>query len=205
MTKRKLESSLFYKGSVMQNIDLYTGPSGRQDLPEKRYEPVFYSAAMAESAPRERDRRDQKANRTVFLVIFTAVICFSIGYFAGIKYSGNQSQMIDDTTYEALGNLKEKVSGLAAGITEEKKQTFPVADFPYMVRIGQDVSMDKAKGAAEYLSSKGHRVILTGSGSSCKIYTGPYKTLDEAQSALKKIDTCSEYKIAGSTGIIRRK
>ncbi len=189
----------------MQNIDLYTGPSEKPELPGKKFEPVFYSAAVAESSPREKDRSVQKANRTLFAIIVTGVICFTAGFIAGAKHSGNQTQMIDDTTYEALGNLKDKVSGFVAEKTEGGKQTFPVADFPYLVRIGQELTIDKAKGTAEFLSSRGHRVILTGSDSSCKIYTGPYKTLDEAQSALKKIDSCIEFQLAGNTGIIRRK
>lgn len=191
----------------MQNIDLYTGTAQTDRTPFSSYEPEFlYGLHNRET--NEQDRISKKASRIIFVIAALCITSFTTGLIVGIKFvGGEKTQIVDDTTYEAMGQLKAKVSDLMAGEakTESGKDQFPTAEFPYMIRIGTEYAQNTAKDVAAYLSSMGHRVILSKGKADYRIYTGPYKDLASAEKAMKKLETYQRYSIANNGHIIRRK
>lgn len=192
----------------MQNIDLYMGAQDRTSgAAFHNYEPDYLSRLNNKDLA-EQDKISKRASRIIFVIAALCITSFTTGLVVGIKFAGGEkTQIVDDATYEAMGQIKDKVSDLMAGDgkTPAGKEAFPAKEFPYMVKVGTEHTQGTARDMAAYLSSMGHRVILSKGKSDYRIYTGPYKTLATAESAMKKLDTYQKFSIAKNNSIIKRK
>lgn len=192
----------------MQNMDFYEGNNFRDfsaSFPAQ--DPEFFSK-ISDSRSENQNQLNRKASRIIFVIAALCIVSFTTGLAIGIKFAGgNDRQIVDDTTYQAMSNLKSKVSGLMSGdhAAADAKDQFPAEEYPFVIKIGATHSKEMSKDIATYLSSAGNRVILTRTGKYYKIYTGPYKSLDDAKNSLKQIAQSDKYSISTGNKIIKRK
>ena len=192
----------------MQNVDFYTGNNARNISSSFSNPDPEYFTRMSDSRASDQDRIKKRASRIIFFVISLCIISFTTGLAIGIKFAGGEDrQIVDDTTYEAMGKIKSRVSGLMAAEKDKSSdpgEQFPAAQYPYVLKIGKDHTRNVARDIAAFLSVQGHRVILSKNTDAYRIYVGPYKTLAMAEESLKKVDTYRKYSISGGNTIIKR-
>jgi len=194
----------------MQNIDFYSGPASR-DLPLQfdSNDPEYFSR-MSGIHSKDQERVKKKASRVIFLISALCIICFTTGLVIGIKFAGgSKTPIVDDATYRAMNNISQKVTGLvkpAVAATLNKNTGYPAAQYPYAIKIGSSFNESKAREIASFLSKNGHTVILSRAGSGkYKLYTGPFKSINNAKSGLKKLDSYNKFSISASARIVKRK
>lgn len=192
----------------MQNLDLYSGSTAHRVPPSfAPHESDFFSR-VRENASSTHDKQIKRASRIIFVIAALCIASFTMGLVLGIKFAGGENtQIVDDTTYEAMGQLKDKVSGLVAG-GETQKQQFPADKYPYMLKIGNEHKLQDSKNIAAYLHSQGHTVVLspnTADKNIYRIYTGPYTSLTEAEKDMSKLQTYQKFSIADDITRIKRK
>ena len=194
----------------MQNIDLYNGNITHKIPPSFTPHESDFFTRVREPKTVSHDKQVKRVSRIIFIIAALCITSFTTGLALGIKFAGGENtQIVDDTTYEAMGQIKDKVSGLVATTAgDTQKRQFPVDKYPYMLRIGNDFKVKESKEIASYLNSLGHTVILTPKNASkeiYRIYTGPYTNLVEAEKDMKKLDTYKKFSIAGNITRIKRK
>lgn len=193
----------------MQNIDLYTGGNTTQRMPPPftPHESDFFSR-VRENTSVSHEKQVKRASRIIFFIAALCIISFTTGLALGIKFAGGENtQIVDDSTYEAMGQIKEKVAGLVSG-GDAQKQQYPADQYPYMLRIGTEHKLQASKDIAAYLHSMGHSVVLSPNSAENKIYriyTGPYSSLADAEKDMTKIETYKKYSIADNITRVKRK
>ncbi|PKL36166.1 MAG: hypothetical protein CVV44_18280 [Spirochaetae bacterium HGW-Spirochaetae-1] len=192
----------------MQNIDFYTGQNSRQFSHQFDSSDPEYFTRISGSQNHDQEHIKKKTSRMIFLISALCIISFTTGLAIGIKFAGGEERkIVDDTTFRAVTDLRSKVSGMMTpqNANAETKNNFPVQDFPFVISIGRSTySPDQSQEIAAYLSSQGHRVILSKKQKGYRIYTGPYQNKPEAESGLKKLDTCTKFSIGTNCRIIKR-
>lgn len=176
----------------MQNVDFYDGRSIRPNQPVyDRVDPEQFSR-MSKTLAKEIDKNKKKTSRALFFIIALNIATFTIGLVLGLKLAGGPGkEIVDPQTYKAMTDIGKKVTGIVKDIPEAERvsadQLYPKTEFPFVVRVGADHSSSAAGQAAEFLSKRGHTVILSKTGTKYSIYTGPYKTRETASAAMDSI------------------
>ena len=113
----------------------------------------------------------------------------------------------DEKTYNTMNSISSKMSGLVKEISGENRQAntlYPKDEFPFVIQLGKEYSETDTKNVAQFLSSKGHTVIVSKSRDNFRIFTGPYKTENEARKTLTEISLYRQYAISANAQIIKR-
>jgi hypothetical protein len=192
----------------MQNIDFYERKNLRAAQPYvDDFDPEYFSR-LADNMPREADRKRKKASRTFFLITSLCIISFTAGIVIGIKFAGgSQREIVDKKTFNAVTDIGKKFSNIMtekSAVSTPRENQFPKKNYPYVLKIRSDYDYATSRKIADYLSRKGHTVILTKYDSSYRIYIGPYTNTADAATALKKISGYQKYSLAENLHIIKR-
>jgi hypothetical protein len=194
---------------AMQNIDFYERKNIRFAPPQfsDNYDPE-YLPRMAQHTPREMERVKKKASRIFFLITSLCIMSFTAGILLGTKFTGgSQRAIIDKKTFNAvadMGNTLPLFSKEKPAEAAPKEKLFPKESYPYVIMVSNEYSHPVSQKIAEFLSRRGHTVIISKNNSLYRIYIGPYKSGADAQKALKKISSYNKYSLAENTRIIKR-
>ncbi len=189
-------------------MDFYDGRHLR-DLPPQfdKFDTEFF-ARTGGSVERENEQSRKKATRTLTIIAGLIIISFTAGLVLGIKFAGGADRkIVDDHTLSAMNNLSEKMSDVVKDVTGNAKsanQIYPKIDYPFVIQLGKEYSETDLKPVAQFLSSKGHTVIVSKNNQNFKIFTGPYKTESDARKSLSEISLYKQYAIATNAQIIKR-
>ncbi len=189
-------------------MDFYDGRHLR-DLPPQfdRFDPEYFSR-LAGSLERENERSRRKATRMITFIAVLIIISFTTGLVIGIKFAGGSDRKImDDQTLNMMNNIGEKMSEVVKDVTGNAKpaiQLYPKNDYPFVIQLAKEYSETDLKPVAQFLSSKGHTVIVSKNKQTYKIFTGPYKTETDARKSLSEISLYKQYAISTNAQIIKR-
>jgi SPOR domain len=192
----------------MQNVDFYERRNNRVREPYfNDLDPEFFPR-LAHNKPREIDRIRKKASRTFFLISSLCIISFTAGIIIGIKFAaGTPRDIVDKKTFTAVTDIGKKISNIIAenpSETASRENPFPKKNYPYVIKLRSDYDQATSRKIADFLSHKGHTVIITRYDNSYRIFIGPYKNSDDAESAVKKISGYQKYSLAEILQIIKR-
>lgn len=193
----------------MQNIDFYEGNTVKPLSPQFDSYDMEYFSRLSNNHLKEEERSRKRASRIIFIIGALCIISFTTGLIVGLKFAGGHNKVIvDDQTYNAVKNLQSKMSSF---MTEQKhdisvNESFPVQEYPFVIKIGKEHSLDKSKIAASFLSGKGHTVIISKSNNGhINLYTGPYRSMDDAKISLNTISSYTDFINKEKLQILRRK
>ncbi len=192
----------------MQNMDFYNGRHMRDISPQfDRMDPEFFSRTT-QGAEKDGHNTQKKAIRILTAIAALVIVAFTTGLVVGIKFAGGANKkIVDDQTYNAVNNLGEKVSKLVKDININNKpadKLYPKKDYPYVIKLDNKFKQADFKSVANYLSSRGHTVIVSRSDNDYRLFTGPYRTEDEAKKNLDKFSAYKEYALHDQAKIIKR-
>ncbi len=192
----------------MQNIDFYERRNSHPTAPHLDDFSPEYFPRLAQKTTRESDRIRRKASRTFFLILSLCIISFTTGIVVGIKFSGGATrEIMDKNTLSAMTDIGKKISTIVTENTPDKphkENPFPKKTYPYVVKLASDYDDLSSRKIADFLSHKGHTVILTRYDRNYRIFIGPYKSTEEAEAAVKKISSYQKYSLAEKMQIIKR-
>ncbi len=192
----------------MQNMDFYDGRHLR-DLPPQfdKFDSEYFSRTSG-SVERENEKSRKKATRIITMIAALIIISFTTGLVIGIKFAGGaERKIVDDHTLSAMNNIGDKMSDMVKDVTGNAKpanQIYPKVEFPFVIQLGKEYSETDLKPVAQFLSSKGHTVIVSKNKQSFKIFTGPYKSESDARKSLSEISLYKQYAISTNAQIIKR-
>jgi hypothetical protein len=192
----------------MQNMDFYDGRHLR-DLPPQfdKFDPEYFSRT-AGSLERENEKSRKKATRTITFITVLIIIAFTAGLVIGIKFAGGSDRKImDDHTFNIMNNIGGKMSDVVKDVTGNAKPAnhiYPKAEYPFVIQLGKEYNEADLKPVAQFLSGKGHTVIVSKNNQVYKIFTGPYKTESDARKSLSEISLYKQYAISTNAQIIKR-
>jgi len=212
----------------MQNIDFYSGNAQQPNIPDFISRDPEYFSRMARSYEKEGIRKKNRATRFLVLVLSLCIISFTSGLVVGIKFSGgSEKEIVDPVTRQAMSDIGDKVTDIVgnnesegstedlpaaeaeslAGKNSDTKSaitSFPKEEYPFVIRIGNKFSANQSQEIADYLSGKGHTVILARQEGFFRIYAGPYKNRREAELSLNRINYYRDNKLFHSALILKR-
>ncbi len=208
----------------MQNFDFYNGSAHVHEQPDFVVRDPEYFSRMARNQQKEGIQKRNKATRFLSLVLGLCIVSFTSGLIVGIKFSGgNDKEIVDPVTRKAMNDIGSRVSGSKGTQqttdTAEMKQTaqadnqeteqsasrsFPKEIYPYVIRIGNKFSAKNSQEIADYLSGKGHTVIISQHEDFYRVYTGPYKEKSSAETALNRINYYADNKYFHSALVLKR-
>lgn len=180
----------------MQNIDFYNGKRMKNIPPQFNVQDPEYFTRAANIHHREQEKTRRKASRMLSLIIALCIISFTAGLIIGIKFaSGSKKEIVDERTRQAVSSFGNNVKNLirenplkdTVNKLTTRSKLFPKKDFPYVIRVGKEFDKANSQKIASFLSNRGHTVIISKNKKNFNIYTGPYRTSDEAQSSIKSI------------------
>ena len=188
----------------MQNFDFYSGSQAR-NLPEfDIVDPEFY-ARPERWSPGDPEHSRMRASRMMFIICALCIISFTTGLVIGIKFAGGSNkELVDPRTSQAMSDLGSRVTKLVAREKPAASELFPREEFPWVVRIGSDFTRDESRKLAEFLSAKGHTVILSRNGEKYRLFAGPFKSKDEAQKNVDELAGYKQYSLASAVKIVKR-
>lgn len=85
-----------------------------------------------------------------------------------------------------------------------KAKSFPKAEYPYVIKIGNRFTEKNAKDIAEYLSVKGHTVILSKNEGFFRVYVDPSKTKQKAEAVWNRINYYTDNKYFHNATVLKR-
>jgi hypothetical protein len=217
----------------MQNFDYYHGSTHYQEQPEFVARDPEYFSRMARNHQKEGVKKRNKATRFLSFVLALCIVSFTTGIIVGMKFTGgDQQEIVDPATKQAMSDIGTKVNNLTneneittetatedvssgsenststevstSTSTSSTSRSYPKELFPYVIRIGNKYSKVNAEQIADYLSSKGHTVILSQHEDFFRVYTGPYKEKSSAQVALNRINYYTDNKYFHSAMVLKR-
>lgn len=192
----------------MQNMDFYDGRHLR-DLPPQfdKFDPEYFSRTSG-SVEREHERSHRKATRIITFIGALIIISFTTGLVIGIKFAGGADRkIVDDRTLNAMSNISDRMTGMVKDVTSNAKpanQMYPKIEYPFVIQLGKEYSENDLKPVAQFLSSKGHTVIVSKNNQNFKIFTGPYKTELDARKSLSEISLYKQFPFSTNAQIIKR-
>ena len=193
----------------MQNIDFYEGNTARPLSPQFDRHDMEYFSRLSNAHIKQEEHSRKRASRIIFIIGALCIISFTTGIVVGLKFAGGQKKVIvDDQTYNAVKNLKSKVSNFIAEPQHESvsvNESFPVQEYPFVIKIGNKYTSKESKKMASYISSQGHTVIITKKNNYLNLYTGPYKSMTEAKDSLKIMSQYSTFTGKDILQILKRK
>lgn len=157
----------------------------------------------------EQERTRKKAVRLLTLITGLIIISFTIGLVMGIKFAGGaERKIVDENTYNAVSNISTRLTDMvkdaSSSISKPADKVYPKTEFPFVIMVGKDFDATSFKPVAQYLSSKGHTVIVSQNENSFRLYTGPYKTEADARKALSEISLYKDDPFPANAQIIKR-
>jgi len=205
----------------MQDFDLYTGKNRYYQRPPLETVDPDYFTRMAAASQKEEVHRTHRASRILAVVSALCIISFTVGLVTGIKFAGGEEkEIVDPATKQAMSQLGEKVSDIVARqenapaeenaarpkTATDPQAMYPREEYPFVVRIGEELENQPARELAGFLSGKGHTVVMSRSGANFRLYVGPFKQETEAESALQKIReyTFKQNRLGDNVQIIKR-
>lgn len=193
----------------MQNFDFYESKGNRASMPSyDRVDPEYFSRTSAVHN-KEAEKHKKKTSRAIFFIIALNIITFTTGLILGLKFAGGEErEIVDPTTYKTVAEIGKKVSDIVNDPNEPRQKQaaklYPREEYPYVVKIGADHKPENAQAAAEFLSKKGHTVILSKNGSMFRVFAGPFKTKSDAQRSIHGIESYKNEQIGGSAVLLKR-
>lgn len=183
----------------MQNMDFHNRSGIKNFHPQFDPQDPEYFSRMPDFHIQEANRNRKKASRMMSVIIALCIVSFTAGLVLGIKFAGgSQREIVDQTTKQTVSAIGKKVATFInedavakpRGEKPDGKNLFPRDEYPYVVRIGGEFREVQSREIANYLSTRGHTVILSRADgeSTFRVYAGPYKTSREAEIVLKKIN-----------------
>lgn len=192
----------------MQNMDFYDGRHLRNLPPQfDKADPEYFSRATR-SIEKEHDSNHNRAIRLLTLITALIIVAFTTGLVIGIKFAGGSDRsIVDEKTFNTMSNISAKMSDIVKDVSGQNKQAnklYPKDEFPFVIQLAKEYSESDTKTVAQFLSSKGHTVIVSQNKDNYRIYTGPYKTETEARRTLLEISLYKQYAISANAQIIKR-
>jgi hypothetical protein len=195
----------------MQNIDLYEGKHLRDYPPQfDRYDKfnMEYFSKNSEIAERENEKSHKRASKIITLIGALIIISFTTGLVVGIKFgSGGERKIVDEHTLNAVNSIGERVFDTVRDIRSNSKpanEVYPKNEYPFAIQFSKEYNETELKSVTQFLSSKGHTVIVVKNNQNFKIFTGPYKTEADAKKSLSEISLYKQYSISTNAQIIKR-
>lgn len=192
----------------MQNMDFYDGRNQRNMPPQYDKTDPEYFSRVTRSMDREYDKNHTRATRLLTLITALIILSFTTGLAVGIKFAGgSDKKIVDEKTSNAISNISSKMSGFVKDLTGNSKQTnklYPKEEYPFVIQLGKEYNEADTKTVAQFLSGKGHTVIVSQNRDNFRVYTGPYKTEGEARKILSEISLYKQYAISANAQIIKR-
>jgi len=192
----------------MQNMDFYDGRHLRNIPPQFDKSDPEYFSKTTRSMEKEYDRNRTRASRLLTLIGALVILSFTTGLAVGIKFAGgSEKKLVDDTTYNTMNSISEKMSEMVKDFSGQNKQAnkiYPKSEFPFVIQLGREYNESETRNVAQFLSSKGHTVIVSQNDDNFRIFTGPYKTETEAKRILSEISLYKHYAISANAQIIKR-
>jgi hypothetical protein len=196
----------------MQDMDLYTGKQSSFFVPQFDTADPDYFTRSGETREHDAVKSHKKATRLIAFVAALCIISFTTGLVTGIKFAGGKDKpLIDPHTQQAVSSLGQRVAGFQAGTPAEAaepavsaKQSYPKADFPWVIRIGNEYSKDRASELANVLSAKGHSMVISKYEQNFRLYAGPFKTKESAELSLQKIKGYNDSRWQNNAVILKR-
>jgi hypothetical protein len=198
-----------YNGFDMQNMDFYEGRNIRCMTPQYEKVDTEFFSKTSKVHEIEQERTRKKAVRLLSFITALIIISFTTGMVMGIKFAGGaERQIIDENTYNAVTNISTRLSDIVkeAGSSTAKPadMVYPKNEFPFVILVGKDYNESEFKPVARYLSTKGHTVIVSKNENNYRLFTGPYKTENDARKALTEISLYKEDPFPANAQIIKR-
>jgi len=189
----------------MQDIDFYNGRNNHQFPPHVDGTDPEYFTRMTKNVAHEQDRNRKKASRLLFVIIALCIISFTTGLVLGIKFAGDsRRELIDNKTYTAMTDISKRVSDIIQKQPESNSENiYPKKIYPYVIKIGDEYAQHKTREISQYLSRKGHTIILSKNNENFRIYVGPYKSDSDAENALQAISSYN-YNLLDKAKVIQR-
>ena len=157
---------------------------------------------------REYERNHNRAVRLLTLIAALIIVSFTTGLAVGIKFAGgSERKIVDEKTSNALNNISTKMSDFVKDLSGTGKQAnkiYPKEEYPFVIQLGREYSEADTKNVAQFLSSKGHTVIVSQNKDNFRVFTGPYRTEGEARKILSEISLYKQYAISANAQIIKR-
>ena len=198
----------------MQNIDLYEGRHLRDYPPQfDKYDKfdkfdMEYFSKNAGITERENEKSHKRAAKIITFIVALIIISFTTGLVVGIKFgSDGERKIVDDHTLSAMNSIGEKVFDTVKDIKSNLKpanKIYPKDEYPFVIQLSKEYNETDLKSVAQFLSSKGHTVIVLKSNQNFKVFTGPYKTEADAKKSLSEISLYNQYSISTNAQIIKR-
>jgi hypothetical protein len=189
-------------------MDFYDGRHLRDLPPQFDKFDTEYFARTSGSAERENEHSRKKATRLITIIGALIIISFTTGLVLGIKFAGGADRkIVDEHTLSAMNNIGDKMSDIVKDVTGNAKpanQIYPKIEYPFVIQLGKEYSEADLKPVAQFLSSKGHTVIVSKNNQNFKIFTGPYKSESDARKSLSEISLYKQYAISTNAQIIKR-
>ena len=144
----------------MQDMDLYTGKQNSYFVPQFDTADPDYFARAGEMREHDAAKSHTRATRLIAFVAALCIISFTTGLVTGIRFAGGKDKpLIDPHTKQAVSSLGQRVTGAQPAAAAEPDQSvsnaksYPKADFPWVIRIGNEFSKDKVTELANALSA----------------------------------------------------
>ena len=197
----------------MQDMDLYTGKQNSYFVPQFDTADPDYFARAGEMREHDAAKSHNKATRLIAFVAALCIISFTTGLVTGIKFAGGKDKsLLDPRTQQAVTSIGQRVTGGQAVQTAESadpsaasaKQNYPKADYPWVIRIGNEFSKEKASELANALSLKGHSMVISKYEQNYRLYAGPFRTKESAEMSLQKIKGYNDSRWQNNTVILKR-
>jgi cell division septation protein DedD len=197
----------------MQDMDLYTGKQNNYFVPQMETADPDYFNRVSEVKANDEVKSHKKATRLIAFVSAMCIVSFTAGLVTGIKFAGGADKpLVDPHTRQTVSSLSQRVTGAqpaeAAEVTDAAAQTssknYPRADYPWVIRIGNEYSREKAIELANVLSAKGHMMVLSKHEQNYRLYAGPFKTKESAELSLQKIKGYNDSRWQNNAVILKR-
>ena len=198
----------------MQDMDLYTGKQNGYFVPQFEAADPDYFSRVNETIRHDEVHSHKKATRLIAFVGALCIVSFTAGLVIGIKFAGGADKpLVDPHTKQAVSTLGQRVAGIpleapenteAADPGVSAKQNYSKAEFPWVIRIGNEYSKDRAVELANVLSVKGHNMIVSKFEQNYRIYAGPFKTRESSELSLQKIKGYHDNRWQNNAVILKR-
>jgi hypothetical protein len=194
----------------MQNMDFYSGKDSRVYNQSMGIQDADNVARLDAMYRKEADRNKKKASRMMSIIIGLCIISFTAGLVVGIKFaSGAQTEIIDDNTRQAVTQIGSHVSNLISnGAVQEKntapKNVFPRDEYPFVIKLKKNYNVKDSREIAQFLSQKGHTVIVSNDKNRYKLYVGPFRDQGEAARTIQQISAYNQKEWFNKIQVVKR-
>jgi len=204
----------------MQNVDFYQNRSLKRNSSSWGKEKKTFLPQQTKLRLQEEDNIFKSATHLIFIIIALCIISFTTGLALGIKFAGgSQKEIIDQKTYQAvtetvsslgskvstfIDSSKELTGPLPTAENQAQAEAFPTQEYPYVIKVGKTYDQSASQKVADFLSEKGHRVIISKKEDKYRVFAGPFRDQAQAKISLKELSTYKNFLIAHNSKILKR-